>query len=69
MNMKSKTRLTEDPSTKTIGSFVADDYRTAEFFEKYGIDFCCGGSVSLGTSTCTWRTTSSFRRRNNSEKC
>ncbi len=42
--------MTEDPSTKTIGGFVADDYRTARVFEKYGIDFCCGGNVSLGAA-------------------
>jgi regulator of cell morphogenesis and NO signaling len=32
---------------KTIGEFVAEDYRTAQVFEKYGIDFCCGGNVPL----------------------
>jgi regulator of cell morphogenesis and NO signaling len=31
----------------TVGEFVAEDYRTAEVFEKYGIDFCCGGKVAL----------------------
>jgi len=32
---------------KTIGEIVADDYRTSKVFEKYGIDFCCGGKVVL----------------------
>ncbi len=32
---------------KTIGEFVTADYRTSRVFEKYGIDFCCGGKVSL----------------------
>ena len=36
---------------KTIGQIVADDFRTAKVFEKYGIDFCCGGNVGLA-ATC-----------------
>ena len=35
---------------QTIGDLVARDYRTAEIFEKYGIDFCCGGNVPLATA-------------------
>ena len=31
-----------DTST-TIRSIVADDFRAAAVFQKYGIDFCCGG--------------------------
>ena len=37
---------------RTIGEFVAEDYRAAKVFEKYGIDFCCGGNVAL-VATCT----------------
>ncbi len=37
-------------NSKTIGEFVAEDYRTAEVFEKYGIDFCCGGQATLATT-------------------
>lgn len=31
----------------TIGDIVAADYRTATIFEKHGIDFCCGGKITL----------------------
>ena len=32
---------------KTIGEFVAEDYRTAQVFKKYNIDFCCKGNRSI----------------------
>lgn len=32
---------------KTIGEWVANDYRTAEIFKKYDIDFCCNGNRSI----------------------
>ncbi|MDH5397270.1 MAG: iron-sulfur cluster repair di-iron protein [Cyclobacteriaceae bacterium] len=31
----------------TVGGMVAEDYRKAEVFRKYGIDYCCGGNKSL----------------------
>lgn len=31
----------------TIGQYVAQDFRTAAIFTKYGIDFCCRGHRSL----------------------
>ena len=31
----------------TIGEIVAKNFRSAETFGKYGIDFCCGGKISL----------------------
>lgn len=37
-------------SDKTIGEIVAADFRTATVFEKQGIDFCCGGKVSLAAA-------------------
>lgn len=40
----------KDTSPKTIGEIVAQDYRTAAVFEKYGIDFCCGGQILLTTA-------------------
>lgn len=39
-----------EKTSKTIGDIVAEDYRTASVFEKYGIDFCCGGGVPLTTA-------------------
>lgn len=36
---------------QTVGNIVADDYRTAAVFKKYGIDFCCGGKNTL-TDAC-----------------
>ncbi len=32
---------------RTIGSIVADDFRTAAVFNAHGIDFCCKGGRSL----------------------
>jgi regulator of cell morphogenesis and NO signaling len=31
----------------TIGEIVANDFRKAEIFKKAGIDFCCGGKMSM----------------------
>ena len=33
--------------TKHIGEIVADDFRTAAIFKKYGIDFCCKGGRTV----------------------
>ena len=35
---------------QTVGDLVARDYRIAEVFERYGIDFCCGGKTDLATA-------------------
>ena len=32
---------------KQIGQFVAEDFRTAAVFSKYGIDFCCKGDRTI----------------------
>lgn len=34
-------------TNKSVGDFVAEDFRVATVFEKYGIDFCCGGQTPL----------------------
>lgn len=36
---------------QTVGDIVADDFRTAGVFKKYGLDFCCGGGRKL-TEAC-----------------
>lgn len=36
--------LTED---KTVADIVSENIKTAHIFKKYGIDFCCGGGVSI----------------------
>lgn len=33
--------------TDTVGDLVAADFRAAAVFERFGIDFCCGGRRSL----------------------
>ncbi len=33
-----------------IGELVAQDYRTASVFKKYGIDFCCQGNRTINTA-------------------
>jgi regulator of cell morphogenesis and NO signaling len=40
------TKLTPEQG-QTIGELVAKDYRKAEIFKKYGLDFCCGGKKSV----------------------
>jgi len=30
-----------------IGELVAEDFRKAEIFKQFGLDFCCGGGVSI----------------------
>lgn len=36
-----------DPKTTTVRDVVVDDYRTAAVFQKYGLDFCCGGGATI----------------------
>lgn len=39
-------------SNQNIGALVAQDYRAASVFKKYGIDFCCQGNRTIGDA-CT----------------
>lgn len=45
------TKLPSGQTPVTIGELAAKDYRKAEVFRKYGIDFCCGGKKTL-TQVC-----------------
>ncbi len=37
----------EDFKSVKIGEIVANDFRTAEVFKEFGIDFCCSGNQSI----------------------
>lgn len=39
--------LNKEYRKSTIGEIVADNYQAAGIFRRYGLDFCCGGGVSL----------------------
>jgi regulator of cell morphogenesis and NO signaling len=39
--------MTGDIMTKTVAEIVADNFRTAEVFKKYNVDFCCGGKKAV----------------------
>lgn len=32
---------------RTVGQIVKDDYRTAQVFQRYKLDFCCGGNRTI----------------------
>jgi regulator of cell morphogenesis and NO signaling len=40
-------KIMETLEKKTIGEFVAQDFRAAAIFSKYGIDFCCKGNRTI----------------------
>lgn len=40
-------RKTPEEQEATIGEIVAKDYRKAQVFKKFGIDFCCGGKKTV----------------------
>lgn len=41
------TRVTKEEKIATMGEMVAEDFRKAEVFRKYGLDFCCGGKITV----------------------
>ena len=46
MHASSTEQITTSAET-TVGAVVAADFRTARIFENHGIDFCCGGKITL----------------------
>ncbi|MCC5905145.1 MAG: iron-sulfur cluster repair di-iron protein [Balneolaceae bacterium] len=41
-------KLTQlNPETVTVGEIVAANYNAAGIFRRYGLDFCCGGGITL----------------------
>jgi regulator of cell morphogenesis and NO signaling len=40
-------KLKAGETDSTIGELVSGDYRKAEVFKKFGLDFCCGGKKTL----------------------
>lgn len=42
-----KNKADEAGNIETVGNIAAKDYRKAEVFKKFGIDFCCAGNRSL----------------------
>jgi len=44
-------KLKEGEKELTIGDLVSKDFRKAEVFKKFGLDFCCGGKKTL-TKAC-----------------
>ena len=47
MNESGFHALTIVAPPRTIGEMVVEDYRKAEVFRKFGLDYCCGGKKSL----------------------
>lgn len=41
------TKTDEQSRPETIGEIVTKDYRKAQVFKRYGIDFCCGGKKTI----------------------
>ncbi|MFD2200796.1 iron-sulfur cluster repair di-iron protein [Shivajiella indica] len=42
--------MIQELSNKKVGKIVAENFKTAQVFTKYGIDFCCKGGISLASA-------------------
>jgi regulator of cell morphogenesis and NO signaling len=45
--MKTPEESVKGIAAQTVGDVVASDFRAARVFERYGIDFCCGGNIAI----------------------
>src|SRR5688572_7448278 len=41
------TKLSPSKQSPTIGNLAVEDYRKAELFHRFGIDYCCHGEKTL----------------------
>jgi regulator of cell morphogenesis and NO signaling len=46
LNITNKIMI-QELENKKVGGIVAENFKTAQVFTKYGIDFCCKGGISL----------------------
>ncbi len=40
----------QDVAGRTVGELVTEDYRRAEVFARFGVDFCCGGERTVAAA-------------------
>ena len=50
----------ENIRNKTVGEIVKLDFRAADVFSNYGIDFCCGGKISVAEACSNAKTNESL---------
>jgi len=50
----------ENIRNKSVGNIVRQDFRAADVFSNYGIDFCCGGKISVAEACANAKTDESL---------